>query len=302
MRVLISGSSGLIGSALVPALRAAGHEVSRLVRREPRRGEAEVPWDPAAGELDAGRLVGFDAVIHLCGESIAGGRWTAARKRRILASRVDSTRLLVERLSQLPLAPKVMVSTSAIGYYGDRGDAVLREDSGPGSGFLPEVCTQWEAAAAPAAGLGIRLVLPRLGVVLSAAGGALARMLTPFRLGLGGRIGSGRQFMSWVAIDDLVRAMLHVLATETVEGPVNVVSPQPVANAEFARALGRVLRRPARLPFPAFLARLLFGQMADELLLASTRVVPVRLDESGFAFEHADLEPALRHILHRPLR
>jgi len=298
MKVLVTGSTGLIGSALVPFLRAGGHEVVRLVRAPLRVEERVVLWDPEAGKIEPSELEGLDAVVHLAGESIAG-RWTAEKKARIRESRVRGTRFLCETLARLERPPTVLVSASAIGYYGDRGDELLREESPPGRGFLADVATQWEAATEPAAQRGLRVVLLRFGIVLSPRGGALAQMLPPFRLGLGGPIGSGQQYWSWIAIDDVVRAIQHALLTETLRGPVNVVSPDPVRNREFVRALGRVLGRPTLLPMPAAAVRLLFGQMGEELLLASQRVEPIRLLASGFVFQYPDLEGALRHLLRR---
>ena len=292
MKVLVTGSSGLIGSALVERLAGAGHEVTRLVRRAPRPGEAEARWDPEAGSIDAARLEGLAAAVHLAGATIAR-RWTRRHKARILDSRVRGTRLLSETLAGLDPPPHTLVSASAIGIYGDRGDEALAEQSPPGHGFLPEVCRAWEGATEPAARAGIRVAHLRMGLVLSRRGGALARMLLPFRLGLGGVVGSGRQFWSWVALDDALAAVEHLLADPSLEGPVNVASPNPVTNREFTTALGCVLRRPTFFPLPAFAARLAFGQMADELLLASTRVTPARLLAAGFAFHHPELQAAL---------
>ena len=295
MKILVTGASGLVGSALVPFLEAGGHEVARLGRSAPADGD--VRWDPDAGVLDAGALEGFDGVVHLAGENIASGRWTEARKRRIRESRVNGTRLLTETLARLERRPRVLVSASAIGFYGDRGEEELTEGSEPGAGFLSEVCREWEAATEAAEGKGVRVVHARLGVVLSKDGGALAKMLTPFRLGAGGNIGNGRQYMSWITLDDTVAAIGHLLAAESAAGAVNVVAPAPVTNGEFTRTLGRVLRRPTLFPMPGFAARLAFGEMADALLLASTRVKPARLMESGYAFRHGSLEEGLRHIL-----
>ena len=297
MKVLVTGSSGLVGKALVQRLTAEGHGVARLVRTPPRDPQSEFPWDPAGGRLDPGVLEGQDAVVHLAGENISGGRWTAARRERIRASRVDSTRLLAQALAGLRRKPGVLVCASAIGYYGDRGDELLSEESGPGAGFLPDVCRAWESASRDAEAAGIRVVRMRIGVVLSGGGGALPRMLTPFKLGLGGRLGTGRQFMSWVALADLAAALTVALADDRLQGPVNAVAPFPVTNAEFTRVLARVLARPALFPAPAFALRLLLGQMADELLLASTRVVPRKLKEAGFQYRHPDLEGALKAAL-----
>jgi hypothetical protein len=238
--------------------------------------------------------------VHLAGDNIASGRWTAAKKASIRNSRVQGTTVLCEALAQLVKPPKVLLSASAIGYYGDRGATTLREESPPGTGFLAEVCQAWEAATAPAVQRGIRVVYLRFGMVLSAAGGALAKMLTPFRLGLGGVVGTGKQYMSWIALDDVLGVIPHALSTETLHGPVNVVAPQAVTNQEFTTALGQVLRRPTKLPMPAFAARLLFGEMADALLLASTRVAPVRLLASGYTFHYPELEEALQHLLGTP--
>ncbi|HYB42214.1 MAG TPA: TIGR01777 family oxidoreductase [Candidatus Methylomirabilis sp.] len=297
MKVVVSGSTGLIGSALVPLLSNAGHEVIRLVRRPSDRGQAVAAWDPEAGTLDRAALEGAGAVVHLAGEDIAGGRWTAAKKARIRDSRVQGTALLAGALASLARPPAVFAGASAVGYYGDRGDELLDEDSPPGAGFLAAVCRDWEAAAGPAAAAGARVLHLRFGVVLSAAGGALAKMLPAFRMGMGGPIGSGRQFVSWVAIDDAVRAIVHLLSAETARGPVNVVAPNPVTQADFARALGRVLGRPTVMPMPAFGARLMFGELADEALLASQRLAPARLAASGFSFRFPALEPALRHLV-----
>jgi len=293
-RILITGSSGLVGSALTAALEAAGHRVTRVVRSVPREGD--VLWSPAAGTLDAGRLEGHDAAVNLAGEPIAG-RWTEARKARILGSRVHGTRLLASALARLSQPPAVLVSASAIGFYGDRGEEALTEASAPGSGFLPRVVQAWEAATEAAEAAGIRVVLLRFGIVLSAKGGALGQMLRPFRLGLGGPVGSGRQFVSWIALDDAVRAVQLALTQGTLAGPANVVSPHPVANVDFARALGRVLRRPVLFRAPAWLIRLVLGEMGRELLLSSTRAVPSRLLAAGFRFRHPELEGALRHVL-----
>jgi len=293
-RILVSGSSGLIGSALLPALQSSGYEVVSLVRGA-ASGKGQVRWDPAR-PLAPEAISGFDAVVHLAGESIVG-RWTEAKKRRIRESRVQGTRHLAEALAAAPQRPRVLISASAIGYYGDRGEETLREDSSSGEGFLPEVCREWEEAAEPAATAGIRTVQMRIGVVLSGSGGALHAMLFPFRMGVGGKMGSGRQWMSWVHIDDLVGAVLHAIKTETLRGPVNAVAPTPVRNAEFTRTLASVLSRPAIFPMPAFAARIVFGQMGDELLLASQRVEPAKLLASGYVFQKLDLRSTLEGIL-----
>ena len=297
MNVLISGATGLIGTALTRELEAGGHKVTRLTR-SPRRSPGDVGWEPEAGRID-GDLTGTDAVVHLAGESIAEGRWTREKKRRIIESRRKGTRLLAESIAALPTAPSVMVSTSADGYYGDRGVELLTEESGPGAGFLAEVCREWEAAAEPAREAGIRVVHPRTGIVLSQKGGALGRMLPIFKLGLGGKVGSGRQYWAWVSLEDVVGAFVHALTNEGVSGPVNVCSPNPLTNAEFTETLGRVLNRPTFFVVPAPAARIALGGVADELLLASKRMVPARLQETGYGFRHPDLEGALRHLLAR---
>ena len=295
MKILVTGATGLVGSALVPFLAGGGHEVSRLGRAA--AGAGDIRWDPDAGVLDAAALEGFEGVIHLAGENVASGRWTEARKRRIKESRVNGTRLLAETLAGLERPPRVLVSASAVGFYGDRGEDELTEGSPAGAGFLSDVCREWEAATEAAEGKGIRVAHARLGVVLARDGGALAKMLTPFRLGAGGIIGNGRQYMSWITLDDTVAAIGHLLATEAASGPVNVVAPAAVTNREFTKPLGRVLRRPPLFPMPGFAARLAFGEMADALLLASTRVKPAGLLDSGYAFRHGTLGEGLRHVL-----
>ncbi|MFH1680821.1 MAG: TIGR01777 family oxidoreductase [Candidatus Eisenbacteria bacterium] len=302
MRVAITGSTGLIGSAVVRSLRKDGHEGLRLVRRAPSREREEARWNPREGTIDRAAIEGADAVVHLAGENIASGRWTARRKRAILESRTAGTRLLAEALASLERKPRVLVSASGVNYYGSRGDEILTEESGAGEGFLAGVCREWEKAADPAREAGIRVVHPRIGLVLSADGGALTKMLPLFRLGLGGRIGSGRQFMSAIGIGDLVRAIRFLIEDERLSGPVNAVMPPPFTNAAFAETLGRILRRPAVLPVPAAAVSLLFGEMGRETLLGSVRAVPAKLERAGFRFEHPDLESAVRACLARPPR
>lgn len=301
MKIIITGSNGLIGSALVAALRARGDEVTRLVREKTGAtradGTREVVWSPGRGELDAAELEGHDAAIHLAGDPIAEGRWTDEKKRRIRESRVQGTTLLAETLARLSAPPRVLVTASAVGYYGDRGEELLTETSAPGEDFLSEVCREWEASAAAAKTAGIRVVKMRFGVVLSGAGGALAKMLTPFKLGAGGKIGSGAQYMSWIALDDAVGAILHALEHEELEGAVNVVAPRAVTNAEFTKTLGGVLGRPTIFAVPAFAARLAFGEMADAALLASQRAEPAQLKATNYTFKYPELEGALRHAL-----
>jgi len=295
MNILVSGSTGLVGRALVSHLASLGHVVSRLVRGSAE--DAEVNWDPGAGTIDASALGELDGVVHLAGENIAAGRWNEDKKARIRDSRVDGTGLLARTLSKMEQPPEVMVSASAIGFYGDRGDEPLEETSTPGSGFLAETCHAWEMAATPASEKGIRVVHPRIGMVLTQSGGALRKMLLPFKLGFGGVIGSGDQYMSWVTLEDLLGILTHCLTDKTRSGPVNAVSPNPCTNREFTKTLGRVLIRPTLFPMPAFAARLAFGEMADALLLSGARVIPGKLTESGYAHQHPELETGLRYVL-----
>jgi uncharacterized protein (TIGR01777 family) len=287
----------LVGSALVPALTKDGHEVWNLVRRTPKEGAREILWNPLKGIDDVSGLEGAGAVVHLAGENIAEGRWTDEKKARIRESRVVGTRVLSEALAKLESPPKSFLCASAIGFYGDRGEEILTEESAPGEGFLPDVCREWEAAARPAVERGMRVVYLRFGVILSAEGGALDKMLTPFKMGVGGKIGSGEQYMSWITLDDVIGVIKHALTNESLSGPVNVVAPEPVTNLQFTKAIGRVLSRPTIFTVPAFAARLAFGEMADAALLASERVEPVRLKKSGYVFQHPELEGALRHLL-----
>jgi uncharacterized protein (TIGR01777 family) len=301
MRLLVSGASGLIGSALIEKLSVDSCQLSVLTRRERPHAtdnrqlstDNYILWDPAAGQLSPRAVEGFDAVVHLAGENIAQGRWTAEKKARIRDSRVQGTGLLCRVLAQTARPPKVLVSASAIGYYGDRGDEELDEGSPVGAGFLAEVCRDWEAATWPAAAAGIRVVCVRLGMVLTRHGGALARMAPLFRFGLGGRLGGGRQYVSWITLGDAVEGICHAIATETLSGPVNLVSPNPVTNRQFTKTLGRALRRPTIFPVPTFILRLALGEMADALLLASARVFPGRLIASGFEFHDPLLWAAL---------
>ena len=296
MKILITGSTGLIGTELCSFLSANGHRVLRMVRRT-SAGTDEIAWDPSTGSLDSRALEGIDAAIHLAGENIAGGKWTAERKRRIRESRVNGTRLLAQALGSLANPPRTLISVSAVGYYGNRGDEPLMEETGPGTGFLSGLCCEWENATEPASRKGIRVVIPRLGTVLSPKGGALALMLPVFRLGIGGKIGNGTQYMSWIAMEDLVGIFHHVIHCESLRGPINAVSPNPVTNLEFSRTLGRVLSRPVLFALPSFAARAIFGEMANEVLLASARVSPLRLRESGYQYKFPELEAALRHTL-----
>lgn len=296
MKVLITGATGLVGKELGPLLTTSGHEVFRLVRSNPSDAN-DIPWDPAKGEVHKARLEGLDGVVHLAGENIAGARWNAAVKQRIRDSRVVGTRLLCETLASLERKPKVLVCASAIGLYGDRGSDILTEQSAPGDGFLPDVCKEWEAACEPARKAGIRVVNLRIGVILTPKGGALAKMLFPFKMGGGGVVGSGRQYWSWVAIDDVIGAIQHCLTHNDISGPVNCTAPNPATNYEFTKTLGAVLHRPTIFPLPGFVAKLALGEMAEDLLLASTRVMPNALQSSGYQFRCPTLESTLRHVL-----
>jgi uncharacterized protein len=296
MKILITGASGFIGSKLVSALQAEGHELTRMVRRISRESAGEIFWNPDSTSGNVRGLEGFDAAVHLAGENIANARWTSRKKQLILESRKRGTALLARSLALSESPPKVLISASAIGYYGDRGAEILREESAPGAGFLAEVCRAWEEATVAASDRAIRVVRLRFGIVLNAHEGALPRMLLPFRMGLGGKIGSGRQYMSWICLDDLIEVIKYAMQT-TLSGPVNVVAPDPVKNRDFARALGRVLSRPALFPTPGFILRILLGEMADALLLSSARVEPARLKAAGYRYKYPDLEGALRHVL-----
>ncbi len=299
LKVAITGASGLIGSSLTAFLSTGGHEVIPIVRRNAADDESAARWAPEIGLVDLKKLEGLDAVVHLAGENISQGRWTAAKKERIRDSRVEGTRKLMESLARLNHPPKTFLTASAVGYYGDRGDDEVDESAPQGQGFLAEVCADWEEVAFEGVGSRTRAVAARFGVVLTPQGGALAKMLPVFRMGGGGDLGNGRQFMSWISIDDAVAALTHLLLTPEVVGPVNLVTPSPVRNREFTKTLARVLRRPAIAPLPAPMARLLFGEMADEALLASTRALPAKLSSSQFQFQDAELESTLRRLLGR---
>ena len=300
LRIAISGASGLVGGMLRPFLTTGGHEVCPLVRRSPHRSLGEIHWNPDAGTLDSPSLEGIDAAIHLSGSNIASGRWTQARKADFARSRVQSTQLLCRTLSRLKKPPKVLISASATGIYGNRGEERLTEDSPLGEGFLPDLCRQWEAATLAAQEAGIRVVHMRIGIVLSAKGGALSKLLTPYRLGLGGRIGSGQQYMSWISSDDLLGVFLQCLFDERLRGPINAVSPGALTNAQFAAMLAGVLHRPALMPLPAATISLAFGEMGRTILLEGARVVPGKLQSLGFRFAYPTLEEALRWELGLP--
>jgi uncharacterized protein (TIGR01777 family) len=293
-RIAVTGATGLVGRRLVPFLQSGGHTVLSIVRT-PTGKPNEIVWNPETGAIDAKALEGCDAVIHLAGETIAGGRWTTRRKERIRSSRTKGTSLLARTLAGLEQKPDVFVSTSAVGFYGNRGDELLTEESSSGAGFLAEVCRAWEQAADPARDAGIRVVHPRFGVVLASEGGMLKQLSLPFKLGLGGRIGSGKQYVAWIAIDDLIGILLESVMNPELKGPVNVVAPGVVTNNEFTKALGRAYNRPTIFPIPAFAIRAAFGEMADELLLVSQRAVPARLNETGFTYNYPTIDSALRH-------
>jgi uncharacterized protein (TIGR01777 family) len=296
MKILIGGSHGLVGTALIKSLEAEGHEIFRLVRHAPT-AKTEVEWSPDRYSIALARIEGFDAVINLAGESIAEGRWTDDKKRRIRDSRVKGTKLLGDALANLTVPPKIFICASAIGYYGNRGDEILTEASPAGDDFLAKVCAEWEDATALATEKGIRVVNARFGVILDTEGGALKKMLPPFRLGVGGKVGSGKQWMSWIALADVVGALNFALTNDSLRGPVNFVAPNPVTNAEFTRTLGKVLSRPTLLPIPAFVVKLLFGEMGEALLLGGQRVAPERLKSGEYKFQYPELSGALQHLL-----
>ena len=295
MKVAVTGSSGLIGTSLVSFLSKKDIVVSKILRENPE--DDDISWKPEDGDWDSAFTGGVDGIVHLAGENIASGKWTRKKKEKIRNSRIEGTTRLCEHILKLPTPPSVLVCASAIGYYGNRGVEFLNEGSSRGSGFLPDVCLGWEEAAESVSKAGIRVVNVRFGIVLSKDGGALAKMMTPFKIGMGGKIGSGTQYMSWVAMDDVTGAIYHTLITESLKGPVNVTAPNPVTNKEFTNTLGEVLKRPAVVPIPAFAAKLAFGEMANDLLLASTKVAPKRLSDSGYKFQYPELENALKHVL-----
>jgi uncharacterized protein (TIGR01777 family) len=298
MKILITGASGLVGGKIIPVLKAKGHEIYKLSRSKPKNAD-EVQWDAYKGFTDEefAKLENFDAVVHLAGDNVAGGSWTDEKKKSIKDSRVKGTRTLVDALKKVENPPKIFVSASAIGFYGNRGDEVLTEESAKGEGFFPEVCSEWENEGDKAKDFGARVVHPRIGVVLAKDGGALEKMLTPFKFGVGGTVGSGDQYMSWIAIDDLIRIIVFALENENLSGTVNATAPNPVTNEKFTYTLGKVLHRPTIIPVPAFGIKLLFGEMGETLLLEGCRVVPEKLEKAGFEFEFADLENALKHVL-----
>lgn len=297
MRVAVTGSNGLIGTALVAALAGDGHQVTTLVRSQPT-GPGQLLWDPASATIDAAGLEGHDAVVHLAGVGIGDHRWTPEHKAAVLDSRVQGTGLLATTLARLDRPPAVFASASAVGYYGDTGDRTVTEADGPGTGFLADVVQQWEDATRPAAEAGIRVARFRSGVVLTDKGGALDKQLLPFKLGLGGRVGTGEQYLSWISLDDEVAAIRHLLVTESIQGPVNLTAPNPVTNAEFTKALGTVLGRPTVMPVPKLALNTMFGkEMVAEMLLAGQRVLPAVLEASGFEFADVEIETALRRIL-----
>lgn len=299
MKILLGGASGMIGSYLKELLRKRGDDVHALVRPESKTARNSIPWAPSKGQLDTDPLEAFDAVVHLGGTNVADGPWTKKRKKAIRDSRIDSTNLLAQKLAATKQPPKVFVCASAIGIYGDRGDTLLNENATPGSGFLEDVAKDWEAACAPAIEAGIRVVNARIGIVLAREGGALEKMLMPFKMGVGGKLGSGQQYMSWISLEDVTRALIFCIDNTKISGPVNLTAPNPVSNAAFTKALGEVVHRPTVLPVPRFAIRTFFGEMGDKLLLGSTRVDCKKLRDAGFTFAHEEPQAAIRFELNR---
>lgn len=296
MKILVSGASGLVGTNLIPTLLAKGNQIYKLVRREPR-GIDEIHWDAEGGLIEQEKLEDFDAVVHLAGDSVASENWSEEKKRKIRDSRVTGTRTLVDALKRCVNPPKHFVSASATGFYGNRGGEILNEESAPGKGFLPEVCQEWETEALKAENFGARVVLLRTGIVLAKDGGALAKMLTPFKFGVGGTVGSGKQWMSWIALDDMIKIIHFALENENLRGAINVVAPNAATNEEFTRTLGAALNRPTVLPMPEFAIKMLFGEMGEALLLEGARVYPQKLLDAKFEFDYTNLENALKHVL-----
>lgn len=298
MKILITGASGLVGTHLIPTLKAKGHEIFKLVRKTPKAAD-EIQWDAGSGFSDAeqSKLENFDAVVHLAGDNVASGSWSEEKKRKIRESRTVGTRVLVDVLKKCANPPKILVSASAIGFYGNRNDEILTEDSAKGVGFFPDVCDEWEQESQKANEFGARVVNPRIGVVLAKDGGALEKMLTPFKFGVGGVVGSGEQFMSWIAIDDLIKIFHFALETNDLQGAINATAPNPATNEEFTKTLGKVLGRPTIIPIPAFGIKLLFGEMGERLLLEGCRVMPKRLQDAKFEFQFPNLEDAMKHVI-----
>ena len=295
-KILVAGSSGLIGTALVSSLQSDGHEVCRLVRR-PVKAANEIHWDPESGLLEGNALEGFDVIIHLGGEGIGDKRWSKSRKEKILTSRVVSSKLLSEKIAILDSKPEVFILANAIGWYGSRGEEELTEESKKGEGFLSEVCLEWESSAEAVQDSGVRTIYLRSGIVLSSSGGVLAKMLPPFKLGIGGKMGSGKQWMSWISLDDEVGAITHLMNNKKCNGAYNLTAPEPVTNYEFTKTLGRTLKRPSILPLPGFMLRILFGSRAISLMIEGQKVLPKRLQESGYIFNHSTLAEALSDLL-----
>jgi len=298
MKILITGASGLVGTHLIPTLKAQGHEIYKLVRKTPKATD-EIQWDATEGFSDAeqSKLENFDAVVHLAGDNVASGSWSEEKKRKIRESRTVGTRVLVDALRKTKHPPKILVSASAIGFYGNRNDEILTEDSAKGVGFFPDVCDEWEQESQKANEFGARVVNPRIGVVLAKDGGALEKMLTPFKFGVGGVVGSGEQYMSWIAIDDLIKIFHFALETNDLSGAINATAPNPATNEEFTKTLGKVLGRPTIIPIPAFGIKLLFGEMGERLLLEGCRVIPKRLQDANFEFQFTNLEDAMKHVI-----